>query len=153
MAEKVYIRQSVELEIDGSRITVGSHSKPNTVDIAGEYQDKRVSVAASSGTDLLWNKAATSEPLSDFDFLALMATKAVTVEFIVDDGNNVGEVVFTIDLAAGKDGLYGPMFLLTSDASNANAAAGFSGTADVIEKIQVKNTGSTASLVRIIMAT
>ena len=153
MAAKVYVKSFIQLVIDGNSVDFGSFNQANVVNVDGEHKDDRRTVTASGGTETLWDKTLASEGLGDFDFLAIAATGDCTLEFIVDSDNSIGTVVFTVELKGGKDGLLGAPFILASDGSNANASAGFGGTIDTIDKIAVKNAGSSDITVRMLMVT
>lgn len=120
-------------------VTLGSRSKP-------EKRDYSIPDATVVNC---WDPLATdTENPQSFSFLEIWADGLVHVEFTVDDGGEVGKVVFTLPVIADLK------FQLGSDASFANPGAddAFSGTLDLIERIRIKNLSGATRKVQVRIA-
>lgn len=123
-----------------SIIRVGSRAGAYSITVDGYYERLNKSLATSTTWDA-W-ESGSSAAVTDFDFLWLVSDQVVLVEFTADKGGEVGTVVFSQEAQAGIP------LMLTSDDCMANYTANFAtGTADVIDRIRVRNvSGSTAAI-------
>jgi len=112
--------------------------------ITGTMYRTQASVAAGAKATLY-----TTDNLADFDLLVVTSTAAgVFVELTTDPDNSVGDEVFTVELAANVP------LVLGSKRSYANYTADFGGgTIDAIQRVRVKNTGTTAATVELVAVT
>jgi len=128
----------VSLDSDGERITLGNRDRPNLVSVDGSVVKKQVSVAVSTAVTLF---DVSVDGISDFNYLWVASDFDLMLELITDDGNDVGEEVYTVPLiGTGRTNEYGIPFVLGDDTSYANYTVAFGGgTLDAIEQITVKN--------------
>lgn len=121
----------------------GSMSVPTFIALAGETLQKRLELSALE-TAVLFD--ASADALATWDLAWIQADHDVTLEFVVDQGGEVGTVVFTLVLkGSGVTGQLGLPLMLGSQVSVANPTVDFGGgTNDLIEKISVKNASATA---------
>src|SRR5688500_5163274 len=132
--------------IGGSQPLSGA-ARPNPIEIevTGTFTDHRISVAATT-TKTIWT--ASSDELADFDFLWIESDQELYVELTVDVGGEVGDELLTKVIQANQP------FVLISDDALANYTANFAtGTEDVIDRLRIRNPGSTAANVRVVMIT
>lgn len=106
------------------------------------HAQKRFVVNAATAT--LWSSTGVGEALSSFSFLAAWSSAEVELELTCNDGH-ASEAIFTVKLAPNVP------FFLGSDDSRYNAGD-FSGTADVIDLIRVKNSNAADAVVNLILA-
>lgn len=107
---------------------------------------------AGSDTLTIWDPTVDGlNPITDFDFLFIVAiTGAVQVEFTCNTGVGAStEALSVFTLPAGVP------FILGDDASvyGVVASQGLGGTADVIDRIKIKDTSAAANNVLVIMGT
>lgn len=114
-----------------------------------KFEIRKYSIADST-TQNAWDPLAVdTEAMADFDYLAILSDGDVYVEFVTDDGGEVGKVVDTkklvknLWLILGADDSYG----------NPGADDAFSGTADLIERIRFRNDSGATRKVKVVMAT
>lgn len=134
--------------VDGELIAGGSFESPTSISVTGEIHQQVFSVEANS-TQLLYNNE-----LSGFTFLWIQSDRDIILEFTTDVGNDVGDEVYTLELAGtGTANLYGVPFILGSDDSYANYTVNFAGgTLDVIDRIRCRNLDtSNAAKVKIVV--
>lgn len=120
-------------------VTLGSRSTP-------EERDYSI---ADAGTQNCWDPLATdTENPSTFSFLFIWSDQSVDVEFICDDGGEVGKVIWTHRVVADVP------FMLGADDSYANPGAddAYAGTLDVIERIRIKNSSGSTAKIKVIIA-
>lgn len=106
------------------------------------HAQKRFVVNAATAT--LWSSSAVGEALSSFSFLAVWSSAEVELELTCNDGH-ASEAIFTVTLAPNVP------FFLGSDDSRYNGGD-FSGTADVVDLIRVKNNNAADAVVNLILA-
>lgn len=138
-----------ELAVGGKVYRWGVPSQPTRHTVTGDNARDGLFDVKGSGSGspvvLLWS-AALDLP-SSFKLLVLESDQEVVVEFVTDDGNDVGEEVYTVTLSAGIP------LILGGDGSYANYTVNFAGgTLDVIEAIRAKNLGATDAVVRLLIA-
>lgn len=119
--------------------TLSSLSKP-------EERDYSI---ADAGTQICWDPlAVATENASTFSFLLVWADGAVDVEFICDDGGEVGKVIWTERVVADV-----PLMLGADDSyANPGADDAFAGTLDKIERIRIKNSSGATRKIKVIIA-
>lgn len=145
MSGQVQIFQNVVIDAgDGNPIRHGSMSEPTVITFTGEIKNSVVDVAASTTVKIL---DLSVDQISAFSYLLLASDQDVMIELVTDDGNEVGERVYTIKLiGSGTAGTYGAPFQLLSNVSYANYTVNFAaGTLDYIETIRARNLSATTS--------
>ena len=140
---------AVLTDASGERHILGSMVDPANLspDFEGVV-DRRVYSVAATTTKLVWDAAATGAPVTTFRFVWIKANvEDVFVQLVTDANNGVGDEYATIEL---KKNL---AYVLGSQASYANFTADFGGgTIDTIDEIWVRNTGSAAATVEVVVA-
>jgi hypothetical protein len=117
------------------------------ISTGGEVHETVVNVGTETTTKVF---DITTSTLSSFDVLWIESDKDVYVEFVVDDGNNVGEEVWAQKLRAGT------AIAMPYDDAKANYTVNFAGGSDdVVETVRVRNesTTDTASVRLIVIGT
>jgi len=116
---------------------------------ATKWVERNLSLADAT-TQNVWDPLAVdNEVLDDFDLLIVRADQSVDLEFVGDDGGEVGKVIFTlrvvkdIPLMLGADDTY----------ANPGADDAFSGTLDLLERLRVRNDSGSTAAIKIILAT
>lgn len=100
---------------------------------------------ANGATAVLWDPTGDGlDKLADADFILIYSDQDVWIEFTADEDG--ADHTFVMELAAGVP------FILGSDDS-LKSPADLSGSADVIDKIRVKNDSGSAANVRLLIAT
>jgi hypothetical protein len=130
-------------DINGQPHKAGSLSEPIDIEIDGYIDDDTVSLATST-TLTVWDSA---EALTDFDFFWLKADQDLYVELTCDRGAEVGteELAFVIEANT-------PFRLIYDDALALYTTNFAALTADVIDRVRVRNvSGTTASIRRAII--
>lgn len=138
---------SPSFSLIGAAQAVSGASRPNPIEIevTGTFTDHRISVAATT-TKTIWT--ASSDELADFDFLWIESDQELYIELTCDVGNDNGDELNTKVIQANQP------FLLIGDDALANYTANFStATEDVFDRLRVRNPGSTAANVRVVMVT
>lgn len=136
-----------EMDISGVKTARGSRGGPTSITVDGQTKVWNRSLADST-TATIWDGTDTSEPLSNFDYLYIIATQAIRIELTCDKGAEVGTVVFCKNLPANT-----PWCILYDDAM-ANYTANYaSGTADVIDRIRVRNVSGSTAVVDAVLVT
>lgn len=131
------IYQYLIVELNGQPVEVGNLHIPFPVSLSGEKEERTVNVEVSS-TQELWDVADSH--MADFNIMLIRTDFDVTVEFIVNDINDVGEIAYTEKvIGTARQYEYGPWAVRMSGVSYANNTAGFTGTADTIDRVTVKN--------------
>jgi len=83
---------------------------------------------------------------ADFDALYLLSDETVSLEMTCNEGD-ANEALFVVELTADLP------FVLFSDASTYGATPDLSGTADVIDKLRVKNSSGSTATIRLFLGT
>lgn len=120
----------------------GSKSNPKEITVSAPGIDVTKLVAAAETWDVWGFTGGNEQPISDFDLLVIESDYAgVQVELTCDANNGVGREEFVITLVAGLP------LVIADDGSIANYTTDFAaGTADVIDRIRVRNpTGAGSS--------
>lgn len=138
-----------ELAAGGKVYRWGVPSQPTSHTVtADNVRDAQFLVEGSgegSPVVLLWT-ALVDLPAS-FSLLVLESDQEIVVEFVTDDGGEVGEEVYTVTVSPGIP------LILGSDQGYADYTVNFAdGTLDVIEAIRAKNLGATDANVRLLLA-
>lgn len=138
MSSTVKLYNLFEVNIDGHYIADGGISSPIEITLSNDkmlvYKDE---IAISTTVDV-WD--SSDEKLSSFTFMYLKADNEVYLELTVDRGNDVGTEIVAIQIEPNVP------FILGGDTAFANYTADFAGgTADVIDRIRIRNNSSTAS--------
>jgi hypothetical protein len=116
------------------------------IDVDGYFKGERKTLAATTTWDF-W-EAGAEEPLSDFDYFEVRASGLIYVELTIDKGAEVGTVVSAISIPANRT------WYLTDDGALALHTADFAtGSLDVIDRIRIRNPGSSAVIVDPFMVT
>jgi len=136
---KVWQRFEI-IDLLGRKHEGGSSVEPETVIVDGTVKDEVKTIGAAATWDF-WVTGA-EEPLTDFDLLFIESDlDGVMVELTTDKGAEVGTVVSTVELKAGKP------LILNSDGSWANYTVDFAaGTLDVIDQIRIHNPAGSANV-------
>lgn len=123
----------------------GDRARPVEITVGGQSLEFKFSLAATT-TKAVWN--GTSDLLTNFEFLWIESDQDIYAELTVDVGNEVGDELWARYIKANQ-----PLCLFEDDGI-ANYTANFAtGTADVIDRLRVRNPGSTAANVRIVLVT
>lgn len=143
MAVDALIISYGELAVGGKVYRWGVRDQPTRHSVTGaNVSDQVIAVEKSPAAAVLLWSALIDSPAT-FALLVLETDQAVMVEFVTDDGGEVGEEVFTVELNPGIP------LILGDDASYADYTVNFaSGTLDTIEAIRAKNLGATDAKVR-----
>ena len=122
---------------------------PNTITGLTNIVEREFDIADAT-TLVFWDPlATTTDVMQDYDFLAVITDGDVFLERIVDDGSEVGKVVYAEKIT--KDI---PYMSCNDDAfANVGADDAFSGTADLIERLGIRNDSGSTRSVMVIMAT
>lgn len=138
--------QAYELTIDGEQLVGGSRSAPVQITVDGKRKEWYRSLATAT-TAVVWNGTSTDEPISDFDFLFIESDQNLILELTTDVGNEVGDEKYAVEVQANR-----PLMLCSDDAYAAYTSIS-SCTADVIDKVQVRNVSGTTASVRVLLIT
>lgn len=116
----------------GPSIVLGSRETPTVLSVSGYEYRVRKSLAVTT-TWSAWSAGSAS--LTDFDFCYIMSDlDGVQVELTTDVGNDVGDEYMVVTLKAGVP------LILGADDGIANYTVNWgAGTADVIDRIRVRN--------------
>lgn len=134
-----------ELAVGGKVYKWGTPSQPTRHSVTGDNVRDSVVAVANAATALLWT--ALVDIPSSFNLLVLESDQDVVVEFVTDDGNDVGEEAYTVTLKAGWP------LTLGADGSYANYTVNFGGgTLDVIETIRCENNSGSDANVHILLS-
>lgn len=131
---------AAQFTVGAVTISVGSRGGAYSISVDGQHELLNRSLATSTTWDA-W-ESGSETAITDFDFCWVLSDQAVLVEFTADKGGENGTVVSTHEAQAGVP------LMLTSDDCMANHTADFAtGTADVIDRIRIRNvSGSTATI-------
>lgn len=118
---------------------------PRQFSIDGDVHDKTYSVANGS-TQKLYD---VDDDIGDFDVLAIVSTQNLLLQIVIDDDGDNGESYQVHTLRA-----YIPFLLGTDDGLASDGSVDlFDGTADLVERINCKNSSGSAADVRILAGT
>lgn len=124
---------------------------PRTITAAsGVIHDQTHSVANNTSFEVydVLDDLVTST--DGFEFMWLESDQKIMVQTVIDDGNNNGEVYWVKHLEANIPMIYGNDDGLSSAGASVD---GFNGTADVVERINVRNTSGSTAMVRVFAIT
>jgi hypothetical protein len=141
------VYQAFDVTVNGVTTLRPSRSAPSAITVLGQKKEWNRSLATAT-TAVVWDGTDADESLADFDFFYLKSDQDLLVEFMCDKGGQVGTVVFARKLLANE-----PMMLLHDDAMANYTAAFATGTADVIDKISVRNVSGTTAVVDAVLVT
>jgi hypothetical protein len=141
------VYQALDVTVDGVQLLRGSRSAPTAITVDGRRKEWNRSLATAT-TATVWDGTDTSEPLADFDALYIKSDQILLVEFTCDKGAEVGTVVFARKLLASE-----PMLILHDDAMALYTANFATGTADVIDRIRVRNESGSTAIVDVLLIT
>lgn len=146
MSATLRVWKAFEVVINGHVVAGGSRSKPVEITVAGSVLDDTKSMADST-TWTAWT-TGSGVALTDFDYLYIESDQDVWLELTADVGAEVGTVVFAKQIKANE-----PFDLLHDDAY-ANYTANFgSGTADVVDRVRIRNISGNTANVRVVLVT
>lgn len=137
MAGRLILTSQVEIQIPGEPpFEFGGKGNVYGLNISGVFDSWRGSVA-DAGTATLWD--ATTSSVASFEFFVVKSSQDVMLEL-----KGTGTVdSFDIKLRANT-----PFYLTMDDCLAYNAAGGFSGAAQVLKKISVKNSSGSAATIQ-----
>ncbi len=142
------IRLEVLMKITDERGVTKTIAIPTTLSSRSKPEERDYTIAADA-TQLCWDPTAVAtENPSSFSFLLIWSDGNVDVEFVTDDGGDVGKIIWSQRVV--KD----VPLILGADDSYAAAAPGddiFAGTLDVIERIRIKDASSAERKVKVIL--
>lgn len=133
------------IELDGQRFPIGDPVRSHSFSFTEMFRHTVTLAASGKATllDITGTQSAGGSELGSFSILLIASDRDVTVEEIVDEGNEVGQRVQSWTCkGSGTANKLGPLHCRFSDNAYAsdhteNFAAG---TLDNIETIRVKNT-------------
>lgn len=131
-------------DINGAVHKAGSRSEPIDIEIAGYLQHNTVSLATAT-TLILWR---SDEPITNFDFFWLKADQDLYIELTCDYGAEVGTEEFAFTWEANM-----PFRLIYDDALALYTTNFAALTADVIDRIRVRNVSGTTASIEFCVAT
>lgn len=141
----VNVFQKIEMEIDGVKTERGSRSNPTQVTVDGLVYEFNRNLATATTWDVWTAGVAT---ISDWDVLYVESDYDVNIELTCDYGNEVGTVVFAKTIKASC-----PLMLTHDDALAIYTANFATGSADVIDRIRIRNTSGSTAAVRGLLIT
>jgi hypothetical protein len=123
------------------------HRIEKSITAIDEHVHRKGSIA-NGATRILWNPSVdTSEQIGTFQFLALWADGQVELELTTNEGAGAEELAL-VTLPANVPFLLG----LDDGRYNYSASDAFAGSADVIDKIRIKNSSGAAVRYNLVMA-
>jgi hypothetical protein len=113
---------------------------------SGVVHDQSHSVLTTATAEIF----DVADDISDFDFLWIKADQDdVLIQLVIDDNATNGESYQVVELTKNV-----PFILASDDALASNGAVDvFTGTADVIERVNVKNNNASTTIVRVVAVT
>ncbi|MCA9366692.1 hypothetical protein KC887_00300 [Candidatus Kaiserbacteria bacterium] len=121
-------------------LSIGSDT-PVSFALSTDEKLEATIVLTNTSSILVWDPTVVTEPISSFSVLSVVSDQDVLLELCCDAGNDVGKKTFVLKVKQNLP------FSLHSNYSHANLTEGFDGTADVIDRIRLKNvSGSTANI-------
>lgn len=146
MALDVLISVSGTVSIGGAVYEFGS-LQPARFSVGGTRvrQQQLVIPGGTPGAVVLVWTALVDLPAA-YDLLILETDKAIFLELVTDEGNEVGERSYTVELKPGVP------LMLGSQRSYANHSPNFAaGTLDLIETIRARKLDATDAMLRMLM--
>lgn len=139
------VYKAFEVEIDGVPYRGGSRSSPLEISVTEAVQIGPFDLDATT-TKTIWT--GSSDELADFDYLWIVSDSDIWAELTVDVGGEVGDELWARVIEANRP------FDLIGDGGLANYTANFAtGTADMLDRLRLRNAGSEAARVTVFMAT
>jgi len=142
----------VKLETSLEITDTDSAIKPITTSKTINYTalEEKEYVIATATNKIVWDPTTDgSEAVTDFDFLYIKSSGNADVEFVTDVGGEVGGEAGTVRVIGNT-----PLVLGADDSyANVTGVVALGGTLDVIDKIRIRNPGSSSITVRVILAT
>ena len=136
-----------EVEIDGVKRTGGSRSTPVDITVDGQCLDLSKSVAAEEEWTV-WS-ASTEDALTNFDYLWVLSSLDIRLEFLVDETGGSAEKKLMFLVKANT-----PFPLFNDDSFTGDWATTDLGSAGLIDRVQIYNpSATTAAIVRVVMVT
>lgn len=139
---KVY--QYARLESDGDELSLGSLVAPVDITVDGKLFEGRKSLATAT-TYTAWT---AGDVISNWDFLWIKSDQSIKVELTVDYGNEVGTILIPLIVTANA-----PLMISYDDALAVYTAAFATGTADVIDRIKIRNDSGSTANIRVVLIT
>ena len=136
--------KAFEMDLATDVIRGGSRSAPKEIEVTGLKFDKEFTLATSTTLDL-WTSA---DAVTNFDYLWLESDQDIYVEWTCDRGAEVGLVVFGDIIEANH-----PWDRFYDDALALYTANFATGTADVIDRIRLRNVSGTTANIRAVLIT
>lgn len=133
-------------DAQGIKFQGGSRSAPIEIEVTPVVDDRTKSLATATTWDA-WITGA-EEALTEFDFFWMIADQDVRVELTVDKGNEVGDEVIALLVEANT-----PFRLIYDDALAAYTADFVAGTADVVDRVRIRNVSGKTAIVRRVLVT
>ena len=135
------VKAYAAIKLDGELIELGSLTIPSTRTLT-QFTRKVVTVGTTTTKKVF---DSTEDDIADFDFLWMACDRDLYVELTTDQGNQVGDELYTFLLkGSGTANKYGVPFILDDDNSYAAYGSNFSaGTLDVVDRIRVRNLSTT----------
>lgn len=131
---------------DGSVHRLGDLSTPDTITVGdGIIWNAEFSIANGNTAELF----DVADDLGDFDFLIVLSDQDINLQIVIDDDGNNGESFIVIGLLADIPFILGTDDGLAGDGTVDN----FDGTADVIERLNAKNSSGSTAKVRVLAGT
>lgn len=129
-----------ETTIDGTLYHGGSLTTPVSVTAAVEEKHLQTFSVEDAATKKIFDVATD---IGDFDYMVITSDQAVLLQIVVDDNGTSGEAYMVFTLIANLPFIMPSKVALASDGT----VDLFDGTADVIERIDIKNSsGVTAKI-------
>lgn len=122
----------------------GSLAQPIELTVTGLIEHKVIQLATST-TITLWD---SSESITDFDFLWFKADQDLRVELTIDRGNEVGDELIVLLIEANT-----PFRLIFDDGLALYTANFAAGTADVVDRVRLRNVSGTIANIEYALVT
>jgi hypothetical protein len=147
MAATLNLTFSLTGTISGSPIRFGSSTVPDTITLSADNHVEKTQTIGNNTTWVAWDATGTTEPLTTFLVCVIETTVDMLLELTCDANNGVGDELLVLKLKGGIP------FILGSNYSIANYTANFGGgTADVIDRIRIRNESGGSGVVRVLLA-
>lgn len=141
----IHVFRYVIATVNGRTYKFGSLAEPiATITAGSNLAHEVIRSVAQNITATLYD--ATTD-IADFDYMLCASDQDVLLELTTDQNNGVGDEPYTVPLSgSGTANEYGLPFDLGRDDSYANYTVNFGGgTLDVIDRVRVRNLGSTTA--------
>jgi hypothetical protein len=136
-----------ELQLGGKTYRIGSQQPVRHSVTATQPRQSQVTIPGGTPGAVVLVWTALLDIPDTFTLLALETDKTVFVELVTDEGNDVGEESYTVELKPGLP------LILGSQRSYANYTAGFGGgTLDLIETIRAQKLDATNAILTLTIA-